>query len=490
MSLLSAFKSTEAEKQTRYSLGYNPRLDGLRAVAVLFVLCAHYRIPGFVGGGYGVDIFFVLSGFLITQVLIKDLEKERTLLPFYWRRFLRLAPALAWLCLALALFSLFFKNWADFETARQDILSSVFYVANWTRAFSLGSPLYLGNCWSLAIEEQFYLLWPLFFLIFGRKNNIKHLIAGAFSLLLVSISWAVLATFNQYSSARIYNGFDTHSSGLLIGCCLALILKTRRGEAFLKAGGRFWPLSIIVFAFLVGFRATWSIFSSLLAVGAAVLLILAACYSPRSLAGRFLELRPVIAVGKISYSLYLWHYPIFLAMYLHGAPWTLNVGIGIPLSFLAAAFSYWFIEQPILRLRATTWMPVKRLGLVAVSFSILGILAGGTLFLRETITDAFFFSPTSIVAYGPHVLKAGESFNVQADGESYLWMKASRTIPHGTKLRIGSRLLEANGTGRGLSARLPRDLLSEIKKSEMVIIGPNGYPLAPPVPFEVTADSQ
>ena len=272
MSLLPAFSSTEAEKHTRYSLGYNPRLDGLRAVAVLSVLFSHYRIPGFAGGGYGVDIFFVLSGFLITQVLIKDLEKERTLLPFYWRRFLRLAPALVWLCLALALFSFFFKNWADFGTARQDILSSVFYVANWTRAFSLGSPLYLGNCWSLAIEEQFYLLWPLFFLIFASQNNIRHLIAGAFSLLFVSISWAFWATFHQYSSARIYNGFDTHCSGLLIGCCLALILKTRRGEAFLKVGGRFWPLAMIVFAVLVWLKATWNVFLSLLADAAAVLL--------------------------------------------------------------------------------------------------------------------------------------------------------------------------------------------------------------------------
>jgi peptidoglycan/LPS O-acetylase OafA/YrhL len=485
-----AFRQDGPAGTARYSLGYNPRLDGLRAVAVMLVLLSHYGIFGFSGGGYGVDIFFVLSGFLITRILINDVADSGSLFPFYWRRFLRLFPALAWLSLALLLVSQVFKTWIAPETARLDVLASLGYMANWTRALSLGPPQLLGNCWSLAIEEQFYLLWPLVFLLVPRRRQNHYLLAAGLVLLGMSVAWAFRLESQQLGYARIYNGIDTHSSGLLLGCCLALVQRTARGEALCKLAGRYWPLAVVAFAFLVGGRfGTWTVRSSLLADGAAVLLILAACYAPNSPASKMLQLRPMVAVGKISYGLYLWHYPILMALYLNRLPWLWVTGLGIPASFGCAAFSYWFIERPALRFRSLPSLPLRQLGMGAVGLSVAGMLAAGSYFFHETVSDAIFTGPTNIVAYGPHVVQAGGTFNLQSDGESYLWMSVSRTLPAKTKLRIGKWLLETNNSGRSLSVLLPRALLAQIQKQAMELLGPDGQPLGPPVSFEVVASA-
>jgi peptidoglycan/LPS O-acetylase OafA/YrhL len=138
-------------------MAYIPALDGVRGVAVLGVLLLHFRFSGVPGGGIGVDIFFVLSGFLITRVLLAGYARGDPLAIFYWHRFVRLFPALLFLCAIYLAFGLIFldknQTWLDLE-------SSLSYAANWTRAFVDGAPQYLGHTWSTAIEEQFYLLWP------------------------------------------------------------------------------------------------------------------------------------------------------------------------------------------------------------------------------------------------------------------------------------------------------------------------------------------
>ncbi len=460
----------------------------------MLVLLSHYGVPGFSGGGYGVDIFFVLSGFLITRILFKDLADSGSLFPFYWRRFLRLFPALAWLCLLLLLVSQVFETWVSPETARLDVLTSLGYMANWTRALSLGPPQLLGNCWSLAVEEQFYLLWPLVFLLFApHRQDVRqhdHLLAAGLVLLGVSVAWAFRLESHQLGYARIYNGFDTRCSGLLLGCCLALILRTARGDALCKLTAGCWPLAVGALVMLVGGRfEKWTVLFSLLADGAAVLLILAAHYAPNSPAGKLLELRPLVAVGKISYGLYLWHYPISMALYLHRLPSPWVIGLGIPASFICAALSYWFVERPALRWRSLPGLRLRQLGIVAVGLSIAGILAAGSYFFHETVGDAIFAGPTNIVAYGPHIIEAGDTFNLQSDGESYLWMSVSRTLPAKTKLRIGKWVLDTNNSGRSLSALLPRSLLAQIQKQAMELLGPDGQPLGPPVSFEVVASA-
>jgi peptidoglycan/LPS O-acetylase OafA/YrhL len=122
----------------RYVLGYNARLDGLRGWATLCVLFYHYFVPGFQAGIYGLDVFFVISGYLITKVLVKFIADEQSLGQFYWNRFLRLMPALAEICAVLVIISLLFPKLADPQSLQRDAVSSILYVANWTRAFSLG----------------------------------------------------------------------------------------------------------------------------------------------------------------------------------------------------------------------------------------------------------------------------------------------------------------------------------------------------------------
>lgn len=465
---------------------YNPRLDGLRAIAILLVVFSHYSIPGFKGGGVGVDIFFVLSGFLITRVLIKGLEKKESLFLFYWRRFLRLIPALAFLSLTIGLTSLISKDLISRTIAFQDIFTSFFYIANWTRAFSLGIPTLLGNCWSLAIEEQFYLIWPLLFTFLNSKKKFRiNILVIMLIFLFVSIIWPYYLEFKNIDSFRIYNGFDTHCSGLIIGCCMALFLKKIHSEEFLKKISKLWPLFLLVLFYLLGNNNLTVTSTALIADVVAVIFILTAQYYSGSIMGKFLGTMPVVAIGKISYSLYLWHYPIFLVLYLNRLSWIQVVGIGIPFSFLVAVFSYQIIEKRMLLLKYLPKKLSRKLGMVAVSLSVLGMFTSGIYFFHETIKDTFFPAPINILNYGPQQVKVGEGFNVQVDGESYLWMVISRTLPKDTKILIGNNEYKINITGRTISAMIPRDILLEVGKKELLLISPVGTSLAPPVSFDV-----
>lgn len=471
--------------ETLHPLRYNPRLDGLRAIAVLLVILGHFGIPGFQGGGIGVDIFFVLSGFLITLVLRKDLDSEGSLFPFYWRRFLRLTPALATLCVALGAFSFFFPDWANPSEVGSDAKAALLSVANWTRAFTLGPPMYLGNCWSLAIEEQFYLLWPGIFLLLHKRTP-SLLAPTTFILLCVSIAWSYLGPALHFDENRVYNGFDTHCSGLLLGCLLAFVWRHPSFERTSQITVRIWPIALVALLLLVGFQSQWTTTAGLIAAIATTILILVCFFGPTTLLGRLLGLSLLVKVGRISYGLYLWHYPIFLILFLKRLPWHLVAGFGIPLSFLTAALSYWIVEKPCLSRRYSKQLPLRRLGFVAVCCSWVCLAAGTTLFFGESIQDAFSTGPTQIIAFEPRKIAAGGQFNVQVDGESYLWMKVSRTLPRGAKLRVDSRFLAINNAGRSLSALLPRDLLSEPRSYSIVIVDGDNQPLSSPVLLEVT----
>jgi peptidoglycan/LPS O-acetylase OafA/YrhL len=454
---------------------------------MLVVFC-HFQVPGFEGGGIGVDIFFVLSGFLITRVLSKDLDGDGSLFPFYWRRFLRLTPALVTLCVALGGFSLLFPDVAHRNDVILDAKAALLSVANWTRAFSLGLPMYLGNCWSLSIEEQFYLLWPGLFLLLHKRRR-SFLPPLTFLLLCLSVAWSYLGTILHFDEDRIYNGFDTHCSGLLLGCLLALVWGRPRFENYCHICVRMWPLAILAILFLVGFKHQWSPSTGLVCALSTAILIAVCFFGPDSILGRFLTLPALVAIGKISYGLYLWHYPIFLIMFLKRLPWHVTAAIGIPLSFVTAALSYSLIEKPLLRGRYSRRLPLRSLGMLTLSCSWIALVAGSVLFFGESIADAFSTGPTQVLSYEPRRISAGAQFNVQADGESYLWMKVSRTLPKGAQLRVGDRFLAINNSGRALSALLPRELLSQPREFSMVVVDVNNQPLTAPVSLEVIQPS-
>jgi peptidoglycan/LPS O-acetylase OafA/YrhL len=323
-------------------------LDSIRGIAVLMVIGYHYTIPGFSFGLVGVDIFFVLSGFLITSILTDEWEKtEKINFPrFYLRRGLRLLPALA---ILLVVVSLRESLWS--------ILATLFYMENWATAFKWlpTENSYLLHTWSLSIEEQFYLVWPLllFFLI---KSRIPRNRLFLVPLLLAFASNLTRATlwFSGVWGERIYRGTDTHSDGIFLGCALALILA--HGVEFPRL--MVWTLSVITGGY---FLALWTraipkdtLFMGgffLVAVAAAIFIALIANSSWNRLS-RILANKPLVLIGQMSYGLYLWHVPVF--MFLRRTLYVPNsvlVTSALLFTMLIAGGSYWLIERPILRLK-------------------------------------------------------------------------------------------------------------------------------------------
>jgi peptidoglycan/LPS O-acetylase OafA/YrhL len=315
------------------------------------VIGFHFSIPGFSMGFLGVDVFFVLSGFLITSILIRDwgATNHISLPRFYLRRALRLFPALLALLLLLSLLRL--EPWLH-------IAATLFYAANWATALDwlpLLQKGYLLHAWSLAIEEQFYLLWPaVIALIFASRVPRKILFLVPLSLAVAS---AFMRTFMYQSGAwiqRIYRGTDTHADGLFIGCTLGMIL------AF---NGKLSKRSLVLIS-LLAFPYTIAVLFRLIPsdtiyqggytlVGLAVMVIVYfIAVSANTARRKALPMRLLEYVGRISYGLYLWHVPVYLLLLR-------EVGIRNPqlrwlsllFTLMVASLSFFVIELPFLRLK-------------------------------------------------------------------------------------------------------------------------------------------
>jgi peptidoglycan/LPS O-acetylase OafA/YrhL len=331
-----------------------PALDGLRAVAVAGVLCAHLRI-GLPQAGVGVNVFFVLSGFLITTLLLREREGRGTIAlgRFYVRRLLRLYPALLVVVLAVAAYSVVLVDDPVLATRTEHTaLTSLLYVTNWERAFG-GNGGMLAHTWSLSIEEQFYLVWPLALLV-------AHRVAGARGVLVLALAGSVGALGLRFllwddgaGLARIYNGTDTEADQLLLGAALAVLvarsapLVARAGRLLAPVGAAF-VVAVAVSALTPEMQFTWG--ATGVALGAAAV-IGHVVTAPEGAWARALSVRPLVAVGRISYGLYLWHFPVTFVVgdRLPGAVGR-SVGV-VAVSLVAAALSYRLVEQPILRAR-------------------------------------------------------------------------------------------------------------------------------------------
>jgi len=339
--------------------GYEPALDGVRAVAVLFVMAGHLNLA--YAGGLGVDIFFVLSGYLITAILVVEfaVNARIDLKKFYARRALRILPAVILLLLVLNVFAAITESRGQAETLRWDSLGALFYIANWLRAFGRDLGI-LGHLWSLSIEEQFYLLWPvtLAFLL-SRKWRANQILL-AIGCLVVAVNLDRIFLYRGIESFnRIYNGLDTRADALLVGCALALLSDRIVGNFVLRALGVIGAVFIgyvLFFAYPVSASLQvpfgLTIGGTLFALGAAF--FLAAIHSnPRAILVRWLGLPPLVWTGRISYGLYLWHFPLFTV-----------VGAGFPAlppmqsgtlkvlaTFCCATLSYYLLERPCLNLK-------------------------------------------------------------------------------------------------------------------------------------------
>ena len=339
--------------------GYEPALDGIRALAVLFVMAGHLNFV--YAGGLGVDIFFVLSGYLITAVLVAEFSASGRidLKKFYARRALRILPAVILLLVALNVFAAITQPREQAQTLRWDSLGALFYIANWLRAFGRDLGI-VGHLWSLSIEEQFYLLWPvaLAFLL-ARKLSANQLLL-IIGCLIVAVNIDRVWVYHGIESFnRIYNGLDTRADALLVGCALGLISSRTCPAAIwpiLGLIGAAFVAYVLFFAYPVprSLQAPFglTIGGTLFALGTA--LFLAAIHSnPRAVLVRWLALRPIVWTGRISYGLYLWHFPVFtiVGAWLPDLSPAQSTALKILSTFLCATVSYYVLERPCLNLK-------------------------------------------------------------------------------------------------------------------------------------------
>ena len=327
-------------------------LDGVRGYAILAVVFLHAGWTP--AGSNGVKLFFTLSGFLITFLLLneQDATGRISIKDFYLRRIVRLVPALYVMFAIIALWSVTIAPEPFGIASLWGILYGLFYFSNWAASFPeyftygwLGT---LGHTWTLAVEAQFYLIWPLLFLV---MRKFPPLFSGVFFFLLFSA--AEFYRIEMYKSGvslpYLCNATDMNMSALIIGVSLAFMVKACRG---------WFPPSIVSVLFLAFFVITtfrifpWVVDPSTLAIGIlefGAAISIWALLNPGAVAKIFF-CNPVITfIGRISYSLYLWHFPVFIALeqghYMDGIALEVTKGA---LSFVAAILSYYYVERPAL----------------------------------------------------------------------------------------------------------------------------------------------
>jgi peptidoglycan/LPS O-acetylase OafA/YrhL len=349
-------------------LGYVPALDGMRGFAVLAVIMYHARVPFFRGGFIGVDIFFVLSGFLITSLLVREFYSQQhiDLKSFYVRRILRLGPALGVFLASFAALSLLMLSAEQARSNIIDTLIALFYFTNRAWAFHIHPPDFLAHTWSLAIEEQFYIIWPALLIILLRLIRSHRNVIFTIVLLLLS-AWLtrIFLAVGGASLERLYNGLDTRGDELLTGCLLGIILSSNlmnahrqyQLESVLKFISPLSALSLILSSIFMRWQSIYMYYYGFLVIELSVsIIILDIFFSQKSMVNRILLIKPVVWIGRISYGLYLWHFLIFSTMRGLGFRHIDVITIGTCLAFLVASASYYFLERPFLKLKSR-WTP-------------------------------------------------------------------------------------------------------------------------------------
>ncbi|MDQ3833038.1 MAG: acyltransferase [Actinomycetota bacterium] len=367
---------------------YMPGLDGLRALAVLAVIAYHLELGWAQGGLLGVGVFFTLSGYLITDLLLgqRDAVGHLRLGDFWLRRARRLLPAL-FLMLAVVVVWTVLLDRSQLPALWGDVIAAVLYVSNWWYIAShasyfshFGPPPALGHLWSLAVEEQFYLVWPWLLWLGLRYVRGRYRLAGL-TLAAAALSATVMALLYQPGSdpTRVYDGTDTRAFGLLVGAALAMVWPSRRFDAYFTLQPRqlrreralSWLLDgagvagLVVVALLIWQTNQYSAFlyrGGIALLSVATVLVVATLAHPASQLGRALGWMPLRWLGVRSYGIYLWHYPIIVLT----TP-TMQKSANLPLNILqvgativVAALSWRFVEEPIRRgVLGRLWMEAR-----------------------------------------------------------------------------------------------------------------------------------
>ena len=331
-------------------------LDGVRGFSVIIVALFHYSLHP-IGGYLGVDVFFVLSGFLITSVVLRegtDFNWSRARM-FYIKRALRIVPALLEMLVLFSIMKLIFR--AQITHFAGELLSSLFVYSNWTRSFDLGYPFYLGHTWSLAIEEQYYLIYPLFLMMVLRGRSGRWMLAAvAASLALIFCVERFILTNQHASALRLYDGTDTRIPAILIGCVAAVLIETRSVRERLSS---IWLATLALAGILamvatIDWKDPWLYRYGLgiLAI-CSVLLIIHLHTVPGSPLSRCFAWKPLAYTGKIAYGIYLFHLPVFMCFgWIMKWPVPKTMLVGFPITLALAALSWRFVERPALQLKS------------------------------------------------------------------------------------------------------------------------------------------
>ncbi len=355
------------KRETNFN--YIPSIDGLRAFAVIMVVLYHLNIPFSKGGYLGVTMFFVISGYLITDILLNNLENDHSIdfKNFYIRRAKRLLPAAVLVIISTISIVTLFRSDLLWRV-KEDCLPALFYFSNWWNIFhnvsyfeACSTPSLFLHFWSLSVEEQFYIFWPIIvFIVMKFSKRVKVLCAITVILIIIS-AMEMFVLYNPYvDPSRVYFGTDTRIFSILIGSIMAMIIPIRK-----IATKKFCNLLVIGILNLIGFlsfaiiiimliklnesksftyQGGMFIFSLLCAI------LLAICVQPQTVFSKIFAFWPLSKLGKISYGIYLWQYPVIILTYPTVNTGSINIPLCIGLFALVvvlAALSYHFVEHPL-----------------------------------------------------------------------------------------------------------------------------------------------
>ena len=355
---------------------YLPSIDSLRALAVLAVIIYHVDVNYLPGGFLGVDLFFVLSGYLISSLIIKEYKKTGSLnlYNFYIRRARRLLPAVYFMITVVLVVMVMF-NGVLLKKSHLDAIFGYIYSSNWWYIFhkldyfdSFGSQSPFKHLWSLAIEEQFYMIFPLLFLLVNGKKKTKD---GSYKLnrnflyvilgvILVSLI-AHIILFDINNISRIYFGTDTRAFSLLVGVVGAILYPMDKLNTKITPQENlvYSVVSLISIAALITIMIytseynTWMYRGGFLLVAILGIIIIISSGKQHTVMAKLLSFKPVVFIGKISYSLYLWHFPVLVLttpVSEIGKPNIFFVVLRVILTFILAIISYALVETPIRKL--------------------------------------------------------------------------------------------------------------------------------------------
>jgi peptidoglycan/LPS O-acetylase OafA/YrhL len=449
-------------------------LDGLRAVALLIIMGYHFGVGWLRGGFFSLDIFYVLSGYLITGLLTSEYRKRGgiKLSAFWLRRARRLLPALLIVLVAVTLMIRFAEPAGLYPDYRMSALSALFYFSNWWQIAANGnyfaatgavSPL--THTWSLAVEEQFYLVWPLVVLaVMGLSRTFAR---GIRALLALSVVTAVASAvemavlYRPTDITRLYFGTDTHAQSILIGAALACVLtiiEMRRGnEGMAPQATSRWGRSVLVAVGLAGLAGTLTLTYTLegsssfdyrggftlSALSAAAIIAGAVCVAGGPLA-RVLSLSPLVWLGTISYGAYLWHYPIYV--YLDGARTGLTglslLAVRFASTLVLATASFYLVERPVMF--GSFWRSLKAVvpAITLMAVTVVVVFVGTSGVATAIPSPASVAAPGDQAAGGTPVLMVGDS--------TALTLGASLSYA-ATTSKDGLRVIDKGSVGCGIA---------------------------------------